>query len=872
MIGSGSGAGVGSGSGSGGGGGGGGEASDVPARRPTPMAIPPTRPAGDDDGVVRLDCAAQQHSSTSAANTLAAAAAAAGLPPQAALDSAIAIQLAVAQINGGKVVEAELILDAVLVSHPKELGALVARGTARALRRELPGAIADFTAAIEVEPRYADTWKRRGQARSALGTCDDTALTDLAKAVELLPLMGAGDSAISRAECLLERAMVYQRRRDYRRAVTQLKEAVKLDPENHQMWNVLGLCATSQGDIRDGVAAYERAVALKPDLKEGFLNMAQALKEEGKTDDAERNFQKVLTLDAPNVPSMTAYRVMAQMRQQKGLHQDAVGLLTRALALKRQEGRIELLFQRAICHHALGYIREAVQDYDECMVTQGSNGKGNGGSGEEAKTLQYLCFYQKEMALYLYHSLDRTFREICLDAELLPLFKELWCKKGPPTAELISHYSSQPSVPSVPPRPPPPPDAVKAAALTVLADGFGRLLQNQHQGFLPNVRQQRAAGLAIVELAQAMNEQLAARRAGNTVWVSSAGSSVQAGASGRHQFGWRDLMDIVVKWRQVAEPNDQVVWVDLLTRREFEAGFGSHTPMFTGQTKCVRYYMNFTRAMALHKEVLLRDGHAFDAQNRPLPCGSATQRGAIQSATTAQDMYAVIGTDSWVVVHIKSVLRPGMTMEGTRLTLVKVPNQPDAFEFSIRTPVTPPRWKEFDAELEAAFEGIIAGMLSDDKPRTARAILTFAYYWYNFMPLARGTAACGYTTILALFWAAGMPVAATIPRDTQVDWEAILSQHPDAFVASVGAWLLPAAAREAPAATTAATTTAKAPGGGGGASGSGRSAAGVSSGKGKGAPQPAVFPPVGAVPAVCDVLSTLRARLEVLNGIGARRL
>jgi hypothetical protein len=47
------------------------------------------------------------------------------------------------------------------------------------------------------------------------------------------------------------------------------------------------------------------------------------------------------------------------------------------------------------------------------------------------------------------------------------------------------------------------------------------------------------------------------------------------------------------------------VWVDLLTPREFEAGFGSHTPMYSGQTKCVRYYMNFSRAMELAKECLL---------------------------------------------------------------------------------------------------------------------------------------------------------------------------------------------------------------------------------------------------------------------------
>ena len=46
--------------------------------------------------------------------------------------------------------------------------------------------------------------------------------------------------------------------------------------------------------------------------------------------------------------------------------------------------------------------------------------------------------------------------------------------------------------------------------------------------------------------------------------------------------------------------------MDLLTKREFEAGFGSHTPMFSGQTKCVRYYMNFERALRVMKGVLLK--------------------------------------------------------------------------------------------------------------------------------------------------------------------------------------------------------------------------------------------------------------------------
>ena len=103
----------------------------------------------------------------------------------------------------------------------------------------------------------------------------------------------------------------------------------------------------------------------------------------------------------------------------------------------------------------------------------------------------------------------------------------------------------------------------------------------------------------------------------------------------------------------------------------------------------------------------------------------------------------VVRTDSWVVVPIHSVHRPGQTMEGTRLTLVKVwggeggdvaigrlnlltpssphtphvqsHTQPDSYEFSIRTPVTPPRWKEFDAELEAAFEALVQALLDGEE-------------------------------------------------------------------------------------------------------------------------------------------------------------
>lgn len=55
-------------------------------------------------------------------------------------------------------------------------------------------------------------------------------------------------------------------------------------------------------------------------------------------------------------------------------------------------------------------------------------------------------------------------------------------------------------------------------------------------------------------------------------------------------------------------------------------------------------------------------------------------------------------------------------------------------------------------------------LAAEHKPLIAHAALTYVYYWYNFMPLARGTAVTGYITLLAIFLAADMPITAFIPK------------------------------------------------------------------------------------------------------------
>lgn len=80
----------------------------------------------------------------------------------------------ITQINNGDFANADVALSALLRKQPNCYQALVARGTSRALAgstrpAELRKAESDFSKAVEILPDLADVWKRRSQARAALG-------------------------------------------------------------------------------------------------------------------------------------------------------------------------------------------------------------------------------------------------------------------------------------------------------------------------------------------------------------------------------------------------------------------------------------------------------------------------------------------------------------------------------------------------------------------------------------------------------------------------------------------------------------------------------------------------------------------------------
>lgn len=173
------------------------------------------------------------------------------------------VALGYMQVNRGNFVAAIAMFTSILATHPKNVGALLGRGTAYALGQELEKADADFTTAIAADQTCADAWKRRGQVRAARNQ-DSEALVDLSTAVQLDK---TGDE-----ELLHQRGLVWYKLRNFRRAIEDFrKSAISLRPDSlhrKQSYNHLGLCLNTIGDPTAGIEALQEALKIDPNYKE----------------------------------------------------------------------------------------------------------------------------------------------------------------------------------------------------------------------------------------------------------------------------------------------------------------------------------------------------------------------------------------------------------------------------------------------------------------------------------------------------------------------------------------------------------------------------------------------------------------------------
>lgn len=680
------------------------------------------------------------------------------------------------QVNTGKLTEAIEIFGQLLARKPYAVAAYLGRGTARALAGALPLAERDLSIACRMAPQVADGFKRRAQVRSALGN-DDGALTDLATAQRLAP---------DDWETFFHSGSLYMKRMDYRSALRYFDHVI--DSATAAVTALAGSAPGSAGDARrksartvilqakhQAAVAYSvvgevtRGAALFGECLQESPNadtltaLATAHREAGQADEAIKCLTTAAQMldKAGGAKLAFALHLRAQLRFQRGHHRAA--LRDARLAVAADAASIDAEFMCGVLLQGVGRYSEAVAHFDVVHARQPA----------------HVAYYNRAFASLCHSLLDKPFRDVCFDRLMTPLLKESWCKRRDASTSLGREYTrsvaldksiadvvDNASLDGLD-------DAARIKRLLAQADPLGRRMQYDSAGFVNNERQQRIFGLGMIAIAQ----ELRAVFASSSVPVVPKERSSHA--SDAHEFGWRDLYDMGVRWRQIAEPNDPVFWVDALTPEQFAEGFGSHTPMVTKQTHVVRYGPFLQRATDIVRALLLEHGGAML---------SASERAAVTEARDYKELLRAMGRDFWVVTRCESRARPGAVMEGTRLTMQQLNAQLQTYEVSIRTPGTPQRWEQFDAEMRHHFAELCRAARANETANAVAAAHRLAFYWYNFMPLSRGTAASGLCVLHAMLIAVGVERRAPVPPGVQVDWEAILRPSPDDFVAALSGW------------------------------------------------------------------------------------
>ncbi|KAK2372574.1 Suppressor of RPS4-RLD 1 [Trifolium repens] len=718
----------------------------------------------------------------------------------------------IAEVNEGKYAHAISIFDQILKEDSAYPEALIGRGTAYAFKRELHSAIDDFTKAIQFNPAAGEAWKRRGQARAALGEFVE-AIEDLTRALEF---------ESNTADILHERGIVNFKFKEFNNAVEDLSACVQLDRDNKSAYTYLGLALSSIGEYKKAEEAHLKSLQLDRSFLEAWGHLTQFYQDLSRPTKALECLTQVLQIDGRFA---RAYHLRGLLFHAMGEHRKAIKDLTTGLSI--DGANIESLYLRAACYHAVGQYKEAVKDYDAALDLELDS--------MDKFVLQCLAFYQKEIALYTASKFNSEFCWFDIDGDIDPLFKEYWCKRlhpknvcekvyrQPPLRESLRKGKLRKQELAI---------TKQKSALIQAADSIGKKIQYDCPGFLPNRRQHRMAGFAAIEVAQKVskiwrilqaewkssnktnsnskNGKRVRRRerinmpsqnrggAGcstSSAWETSSSGIVDDKLSSRH-MSWKDIYSIAVRWRQISEPCDPVVWVNKLSE-EFNSGFGSHTPMILGQAKVVRYFPNYERTLDIAKTVMKERSYVHGKTDQIIHLSKDGKLEKIMHAKSCSDLYNVVGEDFWSSTWCNSTAFEGKQLEGTRITLVKMGQH--GFDFAIRTPCTPARWEDYDAEMAMAWEALCNAYCGENYGSTdfdvlenvRDAILRMTYYWYNFMPLSRGTAAAGFVVMLGLLLAANMEFTGSIPQGFQVDWEAILNLDPNSFVDSVKSWLYP---------------------------------------------------------------------------------
>ncbi|XP_069340836.1 tetratricopeptide repeat protein 13 isoform X7 [Eulemur rufifrons] len=542
-------------------------------------------------------------------------------------------------------------------------------------------------------------------------------------------------------------------------ALFELSRVITLEPDRPEVF---------EQRAEEAIESFKEALKQKVDFIDAYKSLGQAYRELGNFEAATESFQKALLLNQNHVQTL---QLRGMMLYHHGSLQEALKNFKRCLQLEPYNEVCQ--YMKGLSHVAMGQFYEGIKAQTKVMLNDPL-------PGQKASPEYLKVKYLREYSRYLHAHLDTPLTEYNIDGDLPGSFKDHWAKNLP---FLIEDYEEQPGLqPHIK-------DVLhqnfesykpEVQELICVADRLGSLMQYETPGFLPNKRIHRAMGLAALEVMQAVQR----------TWTN---SKVRMNGKTR-LMQWRDMFDIAVKWRRIADPDQPVLWLDQMPARSLSRGFNNHINLIRGQVINMRYLEYFEKILHFIKDRIL----VYHGANNPK--GLLEVREALEKVHKVEDLLPIMKfntktKDGFTVnTKVPSLKDQGKEYDGFTITITgdKVGN----ILFSVETQTTEERTQLYHAEIDALYKDLTAKgkvlILSSEfgeADAVCNLILSLVYYFYNLMPLSRGSSVIAYSVIVGALMASGKEVAGKIPKGKLVDFEAMTAPGSEAFSKIAKSWM-----------------------------------------------------------------------------------
>ena len=253
-------------------------------------------------------------------------------------------------------------LDEAVHLFPKDTIALSMRAGAYFSKGEFGPAIADLDHAIQIDPDYAGAISLRGtifdnRREHVRAVADfDRAITIYDEWIKLYAL------PVIRAEFLTQRGNTHSAKGDRDRAIADYDQAIRLDPNNANIFYNRGTAYNAKGDRDRAIADYDRTIEINPNYPAAFYNRGNVYNAQGDRDRAIADYDQAIRLDPNNA---NAFNNRGNAHNAKGDRDRAIADYDQAIRL--DPNNANAFYNRGNAYNARGDRDRAVADLDRAI-------------------------------------------------------------------------------------------------------------------------------------------------------------------------------------------------------------------------------------------------------------------------------------------------------------------------------------------------------------------------------------------------------------------------------------------------------------------------------------------------------------------------